>query len=135
MYLSYESRQQPVKIIEMAEQFNIPRNHLIKVVNKLAKLGWVHTSRGRYGGVTLAIAPEELKIGQVVGELEESLQLIDCSAGPCAFTLNCGVKSILDRAMLQFMHELNQYTLADVVQGKTRQQIKTMHLSYIATDG
>ncbi|OUS38523.1 BadM/Rrf2 family transcriptional regulator ['Osedax' symbiont bacterium Rs2_46_30_T18] len=134
MYLSYENRQQPVKIIEMAEQFNIPRNHLIKVVNKLAKLGWVETSRGRYGGVKLAIDPQALKIGLVVRELEESLQLIDCDAGPCAFTLNCGVKSILDRALVQFMRELNQYTLADVVQGKTRQEIKHMHLSYIATD-
>ena len=34
MYLT-ESRSEPVKISEIAEQFKAPRNHLIKVVNKL----------------------------------------------------------------------------------------------------
>jgi Rrf2 family nitric oxide-sensitive transcriptional repressor len=130
MYLSYEEREQPVKIIEMSEQFNIPRNHLIKVVNKMAKLGWVSTERGRYGGVRLAIGPQQLSVGKIVRELEESLQLVACDSGPCSFVNNCGAQAMFARAMQQFMRELDSHSLADVVAGNVSQDIKLLHSQY-----
>ncbi len=130
MYLTNENREEPVKIIEVAEQFNIPRNHLIKVVNKMAHLGWIKTTRGRYGGMQLAVDPQKLRIGEILRELEESYELIDCDIGPCQLRSNCSVKMILSKAMNNFLNELDQYTLADVVIGQTSETIQEMHLSY-----
>jgi Rrf2 family nitric oxide-sensitive transcriptional repressor len=130
MYLSYQERELPVKIIEMSEQFNISRNHLIKVVNKLAKLEWVSTERGRYGGVRLAIDPKLLTVGEIVRELEESIQLVACDVGPCSFVNNCGAQAIFARAMQQFMRELDSHSLADVVAGNVSQDIKLLHSQY-----
>lgn len=41
MYLAALPEGQLATITEIAEQFNIPRNHLMKVVHQLGKLGYV----------------------------------------------------------------------------------------------
>ena len=41
MYLTHRDREQSVTIAEIASQFSVPHNHLIKVVNRLGKLGLI----------------------------------------------------------------------------------------------
>ena len=53
-------------ITEIADSYQISRNHLVKVVHNLATQGFVHTTRGRGGGLTLARAPTDINIGDVV---------------------------------------------------------------------
>ena len=77
MYLT-QSKSELIKISEIAEQFQVPRNHLIKVVNKLAKLEWVLTTRGRNGGLQLAIAPSTITLAAIIKALEGCEQLINC---------------------------------------------------------
>ena len=55
MYLSKHDRTTPITIAEIAGQFEIPHNHLIKVANRLGKLGLVKALRGRNGGLVLAV--------------------------------------------------------------------------------
>jgi Rrf2 family nitric oxide-sensitive transcriptional repressor len=61
MYLSQEVNGQVVTIQEIAQQFNVPRNHLIKVVTRLNKLNWISTTRGRTGGLKLGANANQLK--------------------------------------------------------------------------
>jgi len=129
MYLT-ESRSEPVKISEIAEQFKAPRNHLIKVVNKLAKLEWVLTTRGRNGGLQLAISPSSIKLGTIIRELEGCSQLIDCEGTDCRLRKGCQVKLFLDRGLNAFYEEMDRYTLADTVAGETGVQIINMHASF-----
>ncbi len=129
MYLT-QSRTELVKISEIAEQFQVPRNHLIKVVNKLAKLGWVMTTRGRTGGLQLAVAPDALTLKAIIVELEECNQLIDCEGAACQLRVGCQVKRILDIGLQAFYREMDRYTLADAVAGTTGSQLVAMHQSY-----
>lgn len=117
----------PVTVAEIASQFDIPANHLVKVVGHLARAGWVQATRGRAGGLRLNIDPASLKIGDVLRELEGATELINCDAQVCALRLNCGLRDALRVGMNAFYDAMNSYTLADVVAGGTGEKIVRMH--------
>jgi len=56
----------------------LSRNHLHKIVQDLAALGIVKTIRGAGGGVALAKAPREVRIGALVRTLEADQALVEC---------------------------------------------------------
>ncbi len=130
MYLSCEQNAEPVKIVEIATQFDIPRNHLIKVVNKLAKLDWVETTRGRNGGLRLKVQPENLSVGLVLRELENCQHLIDCESRNCVLQSGCLLKEALDKGMQRFFEEMDGIMIADVIATPTGNKIEQMQQSY-----
>ena len=44
-------------IQDISQAYGISKNHLMKVVQQLAELGWVETVRGRNGGLRFAEQP------------------------------------------------------------------------------
>jgi len=58
----------------------VPHNHLVKVVHKLGKLGWVHTLRGRHGGLRLALPAGQMPIGEIVRQSRVKALLVACFA-------------------------------------------------------
>ena len=71
-----------VTIEEPAWRHRISRNHL-KVAQSLVGLGLVKGLRGRRGGLTLAKAPAEIRMGRVVRKLEAGVELVACLGGGC----------------------------------------------------
>lgn len=114
LYLAACERGQRVTVADIAERFEIARNHLIKVVNRLGQLGYVKTIRGKGGGITLGREASDIGIGAVVRDMENNLTLIDCNAPPCPLRSNCQLKGILNRAGRAFLAVLDEYTLADL---------------------
>src|SRR5437868_10099586 len=51
-----------VTIQNIAEAFSIPKNHLVKIVQRLGQAGLLHTVRGRMGGVRLGKPAAEINI-------------------------------------------------------------------------
>jgi Rrf2 family nitric oxide-sensitive transcriptional repressor len=101
---------------EIAVEFAISRNHLVKIVHNLAKSGFVVTQRGAGGGFKLNGRPENIRLGEVVRILEERHALVECfqaDGGHCRLTPNCRLKSKLAAARLAFYRELDNSTLAD----------------------
>ncbi|MBL8548547.1 MAG: Rrf2 family transcriptional regulator [Hyphomonadaceae bacterium] len=105
-------------IAEISAAFGISQNHLMKVVQRLAALGYVETTRGRNGGLRLARDPGDIRVGSVVRETEESLDLVDC--GSCVIAPACGLTGALDEALAAFMAVLDRYTLADLIGRRKR---------------
>lgn len=132
MYLTQEVAASPITINEVAQQFAISRNHLIKVVTRLNKLNWVVATRGRSGGLRLGIQPSALKLGDVLRELENKKSLINCNDPPCVLKGQCNLKEILDHGLNTFYDEMNQYTLQSIVDQKTQQAVIKLHLRYVA---
>ena len=55
----------------IAESIGAPRNYLAKTLNALAKAGIVRSSRGPFGGFSLAMSPRELTIARVTQLFDE----------------------------------------------------------------
>lgn len=117
-------------ISEVAGAYRISRNHLVKIINQLARLGYLETRRGRGGGICLGRPAAEIRLGDVVRQTEGTDSLVECfdpSTNTCAIHHHCLLKSALARAQDAFYDSLNQHTLADLAAGsRGRAIIKTL---------
>lgn len=126
-----------VTISEIAESLNVSRNHLVKVVHFMSTHQWLATTRGKGGGLALAKSPEQYNLGQLVRVLEGTTQVINCAEPPCALRFGCGLKGLLNEALQAFYQSLDQYTLADIIQGKTQDillELQRIHVVQLATE-
>ncbi|UVO07617.1 nitric oxide-sensing transcriptional repressor NsrR [Pectobacterium polonicum] len=101
-------------ISEVTEVYGVSRNHMVKIINQLSRAGLVMAVRGKNGGIRLGKPAETIRIGDVVRELEP-LTLVNCNHEFCHITPTCRLKQVLQQAVQNFLHELDQYTLADMV--------------------
>lgn len=127
MFLHVLEPEERVTIEHIATRFEIPQNHLNKVVNRLARLGWISTRPGRNGGIRLAEHDEPLRLGDVLRELEGHPSLIDCSDPPCALRSGCRLKAALDSGRDAFYADMNRHTLADMVAPPTVTLLNRLH--------
>jgi Rrf2 family nitric oxide-sensitive transcriptional repressor len=124
-------RPHPVTVAEIGAQFDIPQNHLVKVVGHLARVGWVHATRGRNGGLRLAADPARLTVGQVLRELEGEDELIDCEGSNCALALDCQLRGLLKTGMRAFYEAMDRFTLSELTSGSTGEQVVRMHRMFL----
>lgn len=102
---------------ELAQEFGLPRNHLSKIMQRLSRGGIVETRRGGGGGATLARAPQDIRLSEVVRLLEEGQPLVECfdsAANRCSISGNCRLRHRLRAAEAAFLAELDHSTLADI---------------------
>lgn len=105
-------------ITEIAETYQISRNHLVKVVHNLSIHGFIKTTRGRGGGIALSRPPEEIVVGNVVRHTEVNFNLAECfdqKRNTCPIAATCLLKSVFYEAQRAFMDALDQKTLAEVL--------------------
>lgn len=105
-------------IADIARRYGMSANHLAKVVVRLSECGVLRTVRGRRGGVTLACAPEQIRLGAVVRASEPDFCMVDCfdeAHASCCYRGCCGVQQALARATEAYLAQLDGLTLADLL--------------------
>lgn len=115
MYLN--QRKELVTLSELASVLKISRNNLIKVSNQLAKRGYIETSRGPGGGLTIRPEAGQASLKDIVMITEETFSLAECfqeTQSNCTFLKRCRLKKSLNQALDAFLKSLEQTTLNDV---------------------
>ena len=74
--------------------------------------------QGRGGGIALAMEPEDIVVGDVVRNMEATLDVIDCAAGNCPLLPKCLLKRALGEATDAFLETLDNYTIADLTKNR-----------------
>lgn len=115
--------QGSVRLDAIAEAQNIPRKFLTVILSEMAREGVVISQRGRDGGYELALAPVDVRYGDIIRLSRGSLALVPCASRnaheTCANCLpekDCRLRGL----MLQLRDEtaaiLDRITLADAIQ-------------------
>ncbi|MGO4479787.1 Rrf2 family transcriptional regulator [Massilia sp. 2TAF26] len=120
-----------VTAAEISRQFDIPFNHMVKVVGQLARFGWIQAVRGRNGGLLLLADPTNLKLGNVLQQLEGDNELVNCGAQQCHLSANCLLRAAIAAGLRAFYEAIDQYVLADVSGGVVGEQIVAMHQKFL----
>ena len=94
---------------EIARSLDVSHNHLMKIVPRLRKGGFVESVRGRDGGIRLARDPRDMRMSEVIRFTERSSIVLGASSSEDAQISNA-VKAATDA----FMIALDGYTLADL---------------------
>jgi len=122
MYLGTH-RDKIISVDEVSQVYDISRNHLVKVVQKLVELRTIEAMRGRGGGMRLIMDPKTLRIGWLVQRTEPDLALVECFHGEsstCPITEVCRLTPALQEAISRFIESLDRYTLADLLEPRER---------------
>lgn len=111
---------------EISTAYGISKHHLVRVVQTLAAHRYVAIVAGRSGGMKLAMAPEDIRLGEVVRRAEPNMRLVECfdrATNTCAIAPVCALKGMLKSALDAFVESLNQHTLADVLANGGRKRL------------
>lgn len=110
-----------VTVPELSTRYRISRNHLVKVVHKLAIHGLILTTRGAGGGMQLGRPATAITVGEVVRLTEPHMNLVECfdlQQNDCLIVRDCALRSMLFEARRAFMDVLDRYTLAEAALAK-----------------
>lgn len=115
IYMASLPEGRMTSISEVTDVYGVSRNHMVKIINQLSRAGYVTAVRGKMAAFARVKPASAIRIGDVVRELEP-LSLVNCSSEFCHITPACRLKQALSKAVQSFLTELDNYTLADLVE-------------------
>ena len=116
LYLGVRGQDYQATIQEIADAYNISKNHLMKVTYDLGQHGFIETIRGRGGGIRLVADAKTLTIGEIVRKTEDDFYLVECfnpANSLCKISSECQLKHALNEALQAYLAVLDRYVLAD----------------------
>jgi Rrf2 family protein len=119
-YLAHIGAERRAATSQIAREEQIPPSFLAKIVSQLSVAGLLQTSRGARGGVTLAKAPEEISLLEVVEAIDGPILLNDCvsDSGACAFADSCLVRPIWIEAQTDLVEKLKSTKFDTLINGR-----------------
>ena len=116
--LSKKAEGKRVSTSEIGREMLIPPSLLQRIVAELASGGFILTQAGRDGGITLAHAPKQITLLQIVEHFEGELYLSDCilKPGECPFEMQCPVHCQWVRLKNMLRDEMSRTTFEQLVE-------------------
>ena len=110
-----------VKVADISERRDITPQNTFKLVHLLSRAGFVTAVRGRHGGVRLARAAKDIRIGDVVRAMETTR--LDLESGNAvskdeAVQQLAGLNHLFDSALEAFITVLDGHTLEEMTKAR-----------------
>ena len=123
-HLARHDASQPISLGSIADAEGLPLAYLEHLVQRLRKAQLIESRRGAHGGYTLARAPRDISMAEVVSALEGDIAPIECISADADGVLTCAregsepcpTKLLWTRVQGSIVRTLNEMTLADLVQ-------------------
>jgi Rrf2 family protein len=122
-HLADHWRQGSIRLDAIAEAQNIPRKFLTVILSELVREGLVISHRGREGGYELALAPLDIRYGDIIRLTRGSLALVPCAARNaherctnCLPEAECRLRGLMLTLRDEMATILDRITLADPIE-------------------
>jgi Rrf2 family protein len=101
---------------EISRQLRIPKEYTAKVLQNLTKNGIILSKRGKNGGFYLGRNPEEIKIVDIIFELDDAASLNLCLFGfrECNLGRKCPLHDTVDELKNQFYEFIYNRSIKDI---------------------
>ncbi len=114
--------QGPVRLDAIAEAQNIPRKFLTVILSEMVRAGLVISHRGRDGGYELALAPVDIRYGDIIRLTRGSLALVPCASRNayehcqnCLPEADCRLRGLMLTLRDEMAAMLDKVSLADSI--------------------
>ena len=107
---------------EIADAFLISKDHLVKVIQQLSRLGFVRALPGRGGGVVLAKDAVDIQVRDVIQAMEGTAGILACVNDPdfCPMEPGCRLRRVLMDAEAAFYESIGSVSVADLYRGRQK---------------
>ncbi len=107
----------PVRASEIAGRTMIPEPYLAQVLHTLGRAGLVRSQRGRLGGHSLAVEPDDIRLSIVMDCLGPNDNLVPCleDMNACIHVPVCAQREVWHEVELAVDRVLSSRTIADLV--------------------
>lgn len=116
MWLALRPSSALATIDEVCTAVGVARGHMLKIVHQLGQLGYLETVRGHGGGIRLAQQTYQTTLGDLIRQLEPTLEPINCTQPACCLLPACRLRDVFQEAADAFLGVFDRYTLADLVE-------------------
>lgn len=120
-YLAKNHGSGPVLMSVIARDKKIPLAFLENIFHELKKAGFLISHRGRFGGYTLAEAPDQVKVASIIRVVNGPLAMLPCvslnfytTCDDCC-EATCGLRGIFQEARDALLKVLENRYLSDIM--------------------
>ena len=131
--LALHRGQEPILLRDIARRQQISLQYLEHLIAPLIAGGILRSTRGARGGVSLARAPEEIRLSEIVRLLEGSIAPVECidNPGTCTRSELCVTRDIWGELKQAIDGVLESTTLQDLVERQKRKEGSNEVMYYI----
>ncbi|MBD3267610.1 Rrf2 family transcriptional regulator [bacterium] len=120
MFMAGQSKGEPVMIKDLAKAMVASESYLARVMLRLSKEGLLKSIRGKRGGFTFRIPPQEITIADVVLAIDTDAGIFECLGDEreCEFGSFCAVVELFQEAREAMLSVLRKMTIDEMVNMK-----------------
>ncbi len=117
IHLARQPKERVVPLLEVAEQAQLPRDFLAKILKVLTARGLVRSVRGAHGGYQLGRPPREISFLEMIEAAEGPVQLNVCldHKDRCDVSATCTMYHVWQKGQERMLEVYRSTTLADLV--------------------
>jgi Rrf2 family protein len=115
---------------DLAQEADLPRNYLVKVLKSLAGSGIVRSHRGIKGGFSLARNPRQITLREVVEAIDGPVAVMHCltghrADGDCGQSGRCAAQGFFAEIRAHILRDLESHSLHELTAAQENFRART----------
>lgn len=102
---------------KVAEIAGVSKDHAAQIVGLLVRGGYLKSERGRAGGLNLTVAPQLIRLGEILRLTQPRLESAADSQQPVSPAAETHFEMIVEAATASFVRFMDRFTVDDLLSG------------------
>lgn len=124
LHLARRTAEGPIAGREIALREKLPADYVEQILLRLRRAGIVASTRGAHGGYTLARAPQDITVREVLAAAELETFDLHCVSHPvnderCSDAQNCSIRPVWVLLQNKINDVLDSVVLSDLLESET----------------